>query len=90
MLCLTLFSLLWSPLGAHVTTLICHRFGSHGSNPLAYKRLLPGIHHLHLGESEYLREERVVGNASLGELTAHLQHLVQMLASSILSPATEQ
>lgn len=85
MLCPTLFSLLWSLLGAHAITLTFHRLGSHGSKPFAYERLLPGKHHLHFGESECLTEERVIGSDSLDELTAQspapcpdacLKHLV--------------
>lgn len=90
MLCPTLFYPLWSLLGAHTITLIFHRLGSHGSKPFGYERFLPGKYHLHLRESECLTEERVIGNDTLDELTAHLQHLVQMLASSILSAAMEQ
>lgn len=43
----------------------------------------------HLGESECLTGESYRSLHALDELTAHLQPLAQMLASSILSPATQ-
>lgn len=89
MLCPSLFSLLWSLSGAHSITFIFHRLGSHGSTHFSYEVLLPGKHLLHLRESEGT-EGRVIGSDSVDELTAHLQCLAQMLASSSLSPAAEQ